>query len=695
MPVRRRGTRKSRAPKRASLNSNASYNNEKVKNQNSESKNNYTFRRDPFSELIQSKLVFAFLFLLVALFCDVFLAKPILQQKGITEVQLFQELMQKATGVNFENTFRFINASIPSGSNVDANLRPGYLLSQQGSKAKYPVVLVPGFITSGLELWQGEECAKRHFRQRLWGSLPIFVQSFLTDMQCWSRHLALDPISGMDPPNIKLRSAQGFEAADYFMSTYWVWDKVIENLSDVGYDSTNMIMMSYDWRLRFDMLEERDGYFTKLKMNIEALVKTQKSPVVLTSHSMGSQIVLYFFKWVTTDESLGGGGGGSDWIDHHILKFVNIAGPLLGVPKAVPALLSGEMKDTAALLGPMGMMVERVFGRKERRKLWNTWGSLYEMLPKGGDSVWGNGADIITGETPQEQRNLSSKFHGSSLLGALDYHTCNEKDKTCSLDSMEEEMSLSNYETSMSKGSSFITFTEDLMTHENESDHQELSSKSDIEKEWDISNVLEYLRVSGGGYGPDLHSIGAIHPQNSRKKWSDPLETPLPHAPNMKIYCLYGVGIETERAYFYRNKGMVSETSDSNELPYLLDASINEPESHIHFGVKSSDGDVSVPLVSLGYMCVDRWKTKKLNPSNIQITTREYMHKEEFQVNDPMRGGPHSADHVDILGNVDAVTDLLKIVTDFNVDNMEDQIVSDIERITKKINFEGLETLEI
>ena len=185
MPVRRRGTRKSRAPKRASLNSNASYNNEKVKNQNSESKNNYTFRRDPFSELIQSKLVFAFLFLLVALFCDVFLAKPILQQKGITEVQLFQELMQKATGVNFENTFRFINASIPSGSNVDANLRPGYLLSQQGSKAKYPVVLVPGFITSGLELWQGEECAKRHFRQRLWGSLPIFVQSFLTDMQCW------------------------------------------------------------------------------------------------------------------------------------------------------------------------------------------------------------------------------------------------------------------------------------------------------------------------------------------------------------------------------------------------------------------------------------------------------------------------------------------------------------------------------
>lgn len=182
------------------------------------------------------------------------------------------------------------------------------------------------------------------------GSLPIFVQSFLTDMKCWSRHLALDPLTGGDPENIKLRSAQGFEAADYFMSTYWVWDKIIENLSLVGYDSSNMIMMSYDWRLSFDMLEERDGYFTKLKVNIEALVKTRRSPVVIASHSMGSQIVLYFFKWVTTEEEKGGGGGGAMWVAKNIAKFVNIAGPLLGVPKAVPALMSGEMKDTAALL---------------------------------------------------------------------------------------------------------------------------------------------------------------------------------------------------------------------------------------------------------------------------------------------------------------------------------------------------------
>jgi phospholipid:diacylglycerol acyltransferase len=29
-------------------------------------------------------------------------------------------------------------------------------------------------------------------------------------------------------------------------------------------------------------------------------------------------------------------------------------------------------------------------------------------------------------------------------------------------------------------------------------------------------------------------------------KWSNPLEVQLPHAPSMKIYCVYGHGKETE-----------------------------------------------------------------------------------------------------------------------------------------------------
>ena len=43
--------------------------------------------------------------------------------------------------------------------------RPGIDLKKQGFKPKYPVVVIPGFVTSGLELWSGHECAKQYFRR--------------------------------------------------------------------------------------------------------------------------------------------------------------------------------------------------------------------------------------------------------------------------------------------------------------------------------------------------------------------------------------------------------------------------------------------------------------------------------------------------------------------------------------------------
>ena len=36
-------------------------------------------------------------------------------------------------------------------------------------------------------------------------------------------------------------------------------------------------------------------------------------------------------------------------MENHVHAFVNIAGPMLGVPKAIPALLSGGLGDTAAM----------------------------------------------------------------------------------------------------------------------------------------------------------------------------------------------------------------------------------------------------------------------------------------------------------------------------------------------------------
>lgn len=45
--------------------------------------------------------------------------------------------------------------------------------------------------------------------------------------------------------------------------------KVIENLAVVNYDTNNLILAPYDWRLTPYNLEERDGYFSRLKSTIE------------------------------------------------------------------------------------------------------------------------------------------------------------------------------------------------------------------------------------------------------------------------------------------------------------------------------------------------------------------------------------------------------------------------------------------
>lgn len=47
--------------------------------------------------------------------------------------------------------------------------------------------------------------------------------------------------------------------------------KIVENLAVVDYDTNNLYLAPYDWRLSFYNLEERDGYFSKLKSVIEGL----------------------------------------------------------------------------------------------------------------------------------------------------------------------------------------------------------------------------------------------------------------------------------------------------------------------------------------------------------------------------------------------------------------------------------------
>lgn len=149
----------------------------------------------------------------------------------------------------------------------------------------------------------------------------------------------------------------------------------------------NAFTAAYDWRLSYQNLEKRDHYFTRLKSYIEVAVLTSGQKVVLASHSMGSQVVFYFMAWA---EAQGHGSGGPEWVDKHIDSWINISGCMLGALKDVPAVLSGEMKDTAQLNAFAVYGLEKFLSKEERAEIFRAMPGISSMLPKGGDAVWGN-----------------------------------------------------------------------------------------------------------------------------------------------------------------------------------------------------------------------------------------------------------------------------------------------------------------
>lgn len=474
------------------------------------------------------------------------------------------------------------------------------LLKDTNITAKHPVVMVPGVISTGIESWgvigDGECDSSPHFRKRLWGSFYM-LKTMVLDKVCWLKHVMLDPETGLDPPNFTLRAAQGFEAADFFMAGYWIWNKVLQNLGAIGYNPDKMTTASYDWRLAYLDLERRDRYFTKLKHQIEMFCELNNEKVTLVGHSMGSQVVFYFLKWVEAEGPVYGNGG-EGWVDKHVDSFINVAGTLLGAPKAVPALISGEMKDTIQLNALAMHGLEKFFSRRERLEMIQTWGGIPSMLPKGGNLIWGDNSG-----TPEDSYHNDSTSFGSFIRF--------EKNLT------------GKFEQNLTMVDSINLVLE----------RSPKWLKKRIEDQYSFGYALseEELRSN----------------EKHHKYWSNPLEVPLPRAPNMKIYCFYGVHNPTERAYVYREN---SEESSSS-LNLTIDYDSDRP-------VYLSEGDGTVPIVT--HAVCHKWAqgVSPYNPSGINATIVEIKHQpDRFDI----RGGVNSAEHVDILGSAELNEYILRV----------------------------------
>ena len=309
-------------------------------------------------------------------------------------------------------------------------------------------------------------------------------------------------------------------------------------------------------------------------------------------------------------------------------SWINISGCMLGALKSLPAVLSGEMKDTAQLNAFAVYGLEKFLARHERAEIFRAMPGVSSMLPIGGETVWGN----LNG-APDDQPGQNESY------GA------------------------------------FIRYRE---MANNTSKHDNLTVSRAMEFLYqEVEPWYQHMVFSSYSQGIGRSKKVVEDNQLIPAKWINPLETRLPRAPSLKIYCFYGVGKPTERAYFYRE-----ETDPLSKLNVTIDNSYSD--GNIDHGVLMGEGDGTVNLLSMGYMCTKGWKMKRYNPGGAKVLVHEMPHEpDRFNP----RGGPNTADHVDILGR-SSLNDLILRIAGGKGDLVDEHIVSNIRDYADRVDIQ-------
>lgn len=442
---------------------------------------------------------------------------------------------------------------------------------------KHPVVIIPGFISTALELWEARQdsCVERSpvfrgaFRQRMFG--PQMLLLLASDPACWLELFSMDRTTGKDKPGLKVRADTGFSSADYFMPGYWVWAKVLINLADIGYDPQSMAVVTYDWRLSPTKAHERDGLFYYMRQNLKFLCQKNREAAVVISHSYGTTVALAFFRWAERREA--------GFMNKYVRYFVNVGGVTMGLPKALSALLMGDARDTIAIPRAARLALDTIVSQRARYNITRTWSCLTAMLPHGCGELW--------------------------------------------------DGTLLNFDDGTSPG--MRSAAELIMAECARSGH---------------TNCKEEVEAQLAGQ-EDL-----------------PV---LPQAPQTTVVCLYGVNKPTEGGYRLENNASAVEGVDT---VYTTNTSYSEGDTVQ--GVRLTNGDGTVPLLSLGYMCraPNGWKRNAG-----RVVTIEQDHRLEGLSPLQLRGGVGSGDHVDILGNYDLLETILKVVSGVDERGAEESTV--------------------
>ena len=301
---------------------------------------------------------------------------------------------------------------------------------------------------------------------------------------------------------------------------------------------------------------------------------------------------------------------------------------MLGAVKGLPAVLSGEMKDTAQLNAFAVYGLDKFLSRSERAEIFRAMPGISSMLPIGGESIWGNETWAPDDEPDQH----------ASYGSAVRYRTVGNT-------------------TTPKFANMTVKHAMNFLFDESEPWYKEMVLKS-----YSHGVARSKKEIDKNKLDPS--------------KWINPLETRLPNAPNLKIYCFYGVGKPTERAYFYRE-----DVEPWSKLSVAIDSGYSRCK--VDRGVLMGEGDGTVNLLSTGYMCAKGWGMKRYNPGGAKVIVHEMPHEpDRFSA----RGGANTADHVDILGR-SSLNDLILRIAGGKGDLVEEHVVSNIRKYADRIDI--------
>ncbi|GFP79442.1 phospholipid:diacylglycerol acyltransferase 1 [Phtheirospermum japonicum] len=326
-----------------------------------------------------------------------------------------------------------------------------------------------------------------------------------------------------------------------------------------------------------------------------------------------------------------------------------------------------------------------------------TWDSVMSLLLKGGETIWG-GLDWSpeeghackskknsNGQTTSHNRTLDLANYGRVKYGRL-----------LSFGKDVAELHSSEIERidfmGAIKGSNVANTTCRVVWSEYHDMGVEGVKAVADHKVYTASSVLDLLHY----VAPKMMKRGGAHfsygiaddlsdkKYNHYKYWSNPLETKLPNAPNMEIFSMYGVGIPTERSYVYK----FSPATDCC-IPFQIDSSAEGGAEGqcLKGGVYSVDGDETVPVLSAGLPSSKIWRGKtRFNPSGIPNFIREYSHAPPATL---LEGrGTQSGAHVDILGNLALIEDVIRVASGATGEDIGgDRVHSDIFKWSERIKL--------